>query len=178
MSNIVYIGTSIDGCISSPDGSLDWLASVPNPDGDDLGFSKFMERVDAIVMGRLTFETVLGFGMGWHYPIPGIVLSSTLSNIPEQFSDQVSLTSGSPGDVVQFAQEQGYQDLYIDGGKTIQQFLAADRIDEMIITEVPVLLGGGDKLFGQHEEHLKFELVTTEVLLNQLTKRHYRRVRE
>ena len=76
MSNIVYIATSLDGYISAPDGGLDWLSSVPNPNGDDLGFSKFMDRVDAIVMGRVTFETVVGFGSGWHYPIPGIVLSS------------------------------------------------------------------------------------------------------
>ncbi len=78
MSNIVYIGTSLDGYISAPDGDLDWLSYVPIPEGDDLGFSEFMDRIDAIVMGRKTFETLLGFGVGWHYPKPGIVLSSTL----------------------------------------------------------------------------------------------------
>ncbi len=52
MSNIVYIGTSLDGYISGPDGDLDWLSYVPNPEGDDLGFFEFMDRVDAVVMGR------------------------------------------------------------------------------------------------------------------------------
>ncbi len=65
MSNIVYIGTSLDGYISGPDGDLDWLSYVPNPEGDDLGFSEFMDRVDVVVMGRKTFETLLGFRLGW-----------------------------------------------------------------------------------------------------------------
>ena len=143
MSNIVYIATSIDGRISSPDGTLDWLGTVPNPEGSDLGFAKFMSRVDAVVMGRLTFETVVGFGLGWHYPIPGIVLSSTLKSVPEEFAKHVQLASGSPNEIMLLAQKAGFENLYIDGGNTIQRFLNADAIDEMIITEVPILLGGG-----------------------------------
>ncbi len=177
MSNIVYIGTSLDGYISSVDGSLDWLNSVPNPSGSDLGFSQFMEQVDAIVMGRITFETVVGFGLGWHYPIPGIILSSTLDTAPEGFADHIQFAKGSPSDIVQFANQLGYHDLYIDGGKTIQRFLQDDLIDEMIITELPILLGGGDRLFGQLEQSLMFDLVGTEVLLNQMVKKHHRRQR-
>ena len=56
MSNIVYIGTSLDGYISAPDGGLDWLSYVPIPEGDDLGFAEFMDRVDAVVMGRKTLK--------------------------------------------------------------------------------------------------------------------------
>ena len=149
MSNIVYIGTSMDGYISAPDGSLDWLSYVPIPEGDDLGFSEFMERVDAVVMGRKTFETVLSFEMGWHYPKPGIVLSSTLKTVPEGFADHVQLASGTPSEIVQLAKKQGFENLYIDGGTTIQRFLREDLIDEMIITEIPILLGGGDRLFGE-----------------------------
>ncbi len=178
MSNIVYIGTSLDGYISSPDGSLEWLNSVPNPEGSDLGFSKFMERVDAIVMGRLTFETVVGVGRGWHYPKPGIILSSTLSSVPEEFADHVLLANGSPSAIVQLAHQQGYRNLYIDGGNTIQNFLREDLIDELIVTELPILLGGGDRLFGTIEQQLMFELVSTEILLGQMVKKHHRRRRE
>ena len=137
-----------------------------------------MERVDAIVMGRITFETVLGFGLGWHYPIPGIVLSSTMNSAPEGFAQHVQFANGSPSEIVQLAKEQGFENLYIDGGKTVQRFLQEDLIDELIITELPLLLGGGDRLFGQLEEQLPFELVSTEVLLGQLVKRHYRRKRD
>ena len=168
----------MDGCISSPDGTLDWLDSVPNPEGDDLGFSQFMQRVDAIVMGRITFETVLGFGLGWHYPIPGIVLSSTLDSAPEEFAKHVQFANGSPSEIVQLAKRQGFENLYIDGGKTIQRFLQEGLIDELVITEIPILLGGGDRLFGTLEEQLTFDLVDTEILLDQLVKKHYRRKRD
>ena len=126
----MYIGTSIDGYISAPDGGLDWLSYVPIPEGDDLGFSKFMDRVDAVVMGRKTFETVLGFGAGWHYPKPGIVLSSTLKSAPEEFSGFIQIASGTPSEIDQLARKQGFENLYIDGGSTIQGFLSEDLIDE------------------------------------------------
>jgi dihydrofolate reductase len=142
MSNSVYIATSLDGYISAPDGSLEWLSSVSNPEDSDLGFSAFMERVDAVVMGRITFETVLGFGSGWPYSIPGIVLSSTMNSAPEDVAGHVQFARGSPGEIVELASKQGFDNLYIDGGKTIQNFLEEDLIDEFFITEIPLLLGG------------------------------------
>ena len=175
MTNIVYIATSLDGYIAPEDGSLDWLGTVPNPGGNDLGFADFMAQVDAVVMGRLSFETVQSFGVGWHYPKPGIILSSTLSELPNEFQEATFLTHGEPADVVAFAKSKGFNNLYIDGGTTIQRFLRSDLIDELIITEIPILLGGGDRLFGVLEEHLKFELVETQTLLDQMVKRHYRR---
>ena len=178
MVNSVYIGTSLDGLISAPDGSLDWLGFVPIPEGNDLGFSEFMERVDAVVMGRKTFETLLGFGVGWHYPKPRIILSSTLNSAPEEYAGHVQFANGAPGEIVELARSQGFENLYIDGGKTIQGFLRDDLIDEMIITQIPILLGGGDRLFGNLEQPLGFELVNLQVLLGQLVKRRYQRKRD
>ncbi len=68
MSNIVYVATSLDGYIADKDGGIDWLESIPNPDHDDFGWENFIERIDALVMGKKTFETVLGFGVEWPYP--------------------------------------------------------------------------------------------------------------
>ena len=178
MSNIVYIGTSLDGFISAPDGSLEWLSYVPIPEGNDLGFSDFMETVDVVVMGRKTFETLLGFGVGWHYPKPGIILSATVNTAPEEFAGHVQFASGSPGEIVELARSQGFENLYVDGGTTIQGFLRDDLIDEMIITQIPILLGGGDPLFADLEQPLGFELVDSNVLLGQLVRRRYRRKRD
>lgn len=178
MSNIVYIGTSLDGYISAADGGLEWLSYVSIPEGDDLGFSDFMDRVDAVVMGRKTFETLIGFGVGWHYSKPGIILSSTLKSAPEEFSNHVQFANGTPQQIVELAQKQGFKNLYIDGGTTIQRFLREDLVDEMIITEIPLLLGGGNRLFGQLDQHLGFELLDTTVLLNQLVRKRYQRKRE
>ena len=65
MSNIVFIATSLDGYISDKDDGLDWLHSIPNPEKLDLGFGPLMNRIDAIVMGRKTFEKVHGFDGLW-----------------------------------------------------------------------------------------------------------------
>jgi dihydrofolate reductase len=173
MSNFVYIATSLDGYISAPDGKLDWLNYIPIPEGDDLGFAAFVDRVDAIVMGRLTFETVVGFGMGWTYPIPGLVLSSTLASAPQDFADHVDIANGTPSEIVALAKDKGFMNLYIDGGKTIQNFLRADLIDELIISEIPLLLGGGDRLFGELDRRLDFELINVEIMLDQIFKKQY-----
>ena len=175
MSNFVFIATSIDGFIAAPDGNLDWLDYVPFPDGEDGGFADFIERVDAIVMGRVTFETVVGFGQGWHYPVPGIVLSSRLSSAPVGFESHVEVAKGTPQEIVELAEERGFKNLYIDGGRTVQNFLDADLIDELIITEIPILLGGGDRLFGKLGQRLGFELMGTKVISNQVIQKHYRR---
>ena len=101
MTNFVYIGTSLDGRIASADGDFGWMEYVPNPDGDDLGFSDFMERIDAVVMGRNTFETLIGFDVGWHYPKPGIILSTTLDSVPDEFTEHVEIASGTPAEVIE-----------------------------------------------------------------------------
>ena len=177
LSNIVYIGTSLDGYISSPDGSLDWMSYVPIPEGDDLGFAEFIDRVDAVVMGRLTFETLVGFGVGWPYPVPGLVLSSTLSSAPQELADRVEFANGTPREIVELARAKGFENLYIDGGKTIQSFLRKGLIDELIISQIPLLLGGGARLFGELDQRVNFELVSTEALLSQIVKSRYRRKR-
>ena len=175
MSNLVYIATSMDGRIAGPNGEIDWLECVPVPEGDDLGFGDFMARVDAVVMGRVTFETLIGFGVGWHYGKPGLILSTTMNEAPEPFRDHVHFAQGAPAQIVEQARRLGYEHLYIDGGETIQRFLAEDLIDELIVSELPVVLGGGPRLFGSLTDPLAFELVETELLARQIVKKRHRR---
>jgi dihydrofolate reductase len=175
MANYVYIGTSIDGYIADREGGLGWLDTVPNPENIDTGFSAFMERVDAVVMGRNTYETVLGFGGEWPYPKPVFVCSRTLREIPERLNRKVFLIQGSPEEMTEQLKAGGYENLYIDGGRTIQGFLRDDLIDEMIISRIPVLLGGGTPLFADLPEHRAFEFVSTELVLDQIVSTRYRR---
>lgn len=177
MSNIVYIATSLDGYIADKDGGLGWLHSIPNPDNLDLGWVDFMEKIDALIMGRNTFETVCGFNVEWPYPMPVFVLSDTMTSMPEAYSDKASIISGSLSEVVESLNQRGFTDLYVDGGKTIQSFLDADMIDELIITQLPILLGGGVPLFGTLAEPLAFEHISTQVHLDALVQTHYRRKR-
>ncbi|WP_417347388.1 dihydrofolate reductase family protein [Ferrimonas sp.] len=178
MSNILYIGTSLDNYIADSNGGLEWLTSLPNPEEEDFGFAEFMASVDALVMGRNTFETVCGFGGEWPYSKPVFVLSRTLTTLPDSLQEKAALIQGSPQEVTRKLNDKGFQRLYIDGGQTIQSFLEADLIDEIIVSQLPVLLGGGTPLFGDLTRPLWFELLNSEVLLGAITKHHYRRRRD
>ncbi len=176
MTNSIYLGISLDGYIAGPNGELDWLETVPAPEGDDLGFGEFMAGIDALVMGRNTYETVLGFGE-WPYEKPVFVLSRSLTELAPLAKDKAEILHGEPAEIVAALHARGFENLYLDGGITARSFLAADLVDELILTTIPILIGGGIPLFDELPEQLVFELVQSEVLAGQLAKLHYRRKR-
>jgi dihydrofolate reductase len=176
--NSVYIATSLDGYIADKNGEIEWLDSIPIPDNEDMGYLEFTKGIDALVMGRTTFETVLGLDIDWPYKKPVFVLSSTLNEIPESHKGKAQLIKGSIFEILEQIHKKGCLRLYIDGGKTIQSFLKEDLIDEMTITVFPIVLGGGAPLFSELPKELEFELVESKVYFNQLVQHHYRRNRK
>ena len=172
MTNYIYIAESIDGFIARENGSIDWLLEIPNPDGSDYGFADFMKNIDALVMGRNTFETVVSMEF-WPYEKPVFVLSKSLKNIPADKTGKAEIITGAPAEIVKRLNSRGFNNLYIDGGKTIQSFLKEGLIDEMIITRIPILLGKGIPLFGEIDCAQKFVHAGTEVLNGILVKSHY-----
>lgn len=177
MNCIVYIATSLDGFIATEDGGLDWLNSIPNPDNNDYGWADFNDRIDAILMGRKTFDVVLAFD-GWLYEKPVHVLSNTLETVPERLANKVTLHRGPIADVLADLAGREIKQLYVDGGGLISSFLREDLIDEMIITQVPVLLGSGIPLFKDTGAEKAFTHLKTKVLNDALIKSHYRRNRD
>lgn len=169
--NSVYIATSLDGFIARVDGTLDWLEILDEPE-DDHGFADFLDRIDALVMGRKTYETVLGFE-NWPYTKPVFVLSSTLKEIPAPLQVKVEVVNDEPEKIVEYLKSRDFNDLYIDGGMTIQSFLREDLIDEMIITTVPIILGKGIPLFNQLDGDIKFKCKSVELINQQMVKHHY-----
>ena len=157
MKASVFIGASVDGFIARANGGLDWLPDDPEPHGYD----EFMASVDAIVIGRKTFETVLGFG-SWPYGDKRVVV---LSSSPVDFSTVaggvVEQMGGEPADVVAQLEATGTQHAYIDGGITIQRFLRAGLIQRLIITRIPVLLGDGIPLFGSLPHDVRLQHIAT-----------------
>jgi len=135
-----------------------------------------MSGIDAIVMGRGTFEKVLTFG-AWPYEKTVFVLSNSLTTSPEHLKDKVEIVSGEITEVVNHLNQRGYNNLYIDGGKVIQSFLREDLIDELIITRIPILLGDGIPLFGKLEHQLKFMHKKLEIHNNMLVMSSYTRDR-
>jgi dihydrofolate reductase len=127
-------------------------------------------------MGRTTFETVCGFDMPWPYSKPVFVLSNSLKEIPEKYQDKAHLVKGPLKDILEHIHSKGFYRLYIDGGTTIQNFLKEDLIDGMVITVIPVLLGGGIPLFSTLPKQLEFECIESKVFLDKIVQNRFRRV--
>ncbi len=171
MEATVFAATSMDGFIAREDGSIDWL---PEPDDDeDYGYKEFIDSVDAVVMGRRTYEKVLSFG-SWPYgKKPVIVLSSRPIDIPGQLAGSVESMTASPPEVVRRLSDRGCRHVYVDGGRTIQGFLSAGLIHRLIITRVPILLGTGIPLFGPLPRDVRLRHVDTRQFQNGLVQSTY-----
>lgn len=145
----VYLAASLDGYIAGPDDDLSWLPAVPEgeSDPDTVDFAAFTAEIGAMLMGRRTYEVVAGFEGPWPYgDIP--ILVATRRPL-EGARPAVRAVAGSIDALLDAALEAaGGRDVYLDGGDLVRQALAADRVDELILTWVPVLLGGGTPLFG------------------------------
>ncbi|MEQ8303901.1 MAG: dihydrofolate reductase family protein [Cyclobacteriaceae bacterium] len=175
--NKVFIATSLDGYIADRNGEIDWLHSIPNPDQLDMGYAAFMTEVDALVMGRTTFETVCSFDLEWPYKQPVFVLSKSLKDVPPVYAGKAEVVKGSLKEILATIHAKGHHHLYIDGGQTIQSFLKEDLIDEMTITIIPYLLGGGTSLFSALPESLSFACVDTKIYLDQVVQNRFVRKR-
>jgi len=153
----VFIGTSVDGFIARRDGSLDFL---PPGGGEPHGYAEFIDSVDALVIGRRTYETVLGFDPWPYDEKPVFVLSSQpLASAPA--GAVVEQLSGEPAQIVSLLDARGINHIYVDGGITIQRFLRAGLTQRLIITRVPVLIGDGVPLFGSLPGDVHLEHVAT-----------------
>ncbi len=170
MTVSVFIGTSLDGFIARQDGALDFL---PEGGGEPHGYSEFFASVDALVIGRKTFETVLGFPE-WPYGSKRVVvLSSQPLNLSVARGAVVEQMSGAPEDIVAKLAASGAQHLYVDGGITIQRFLRAGLVQRLIITRVPVLIGDGIPLFGSLLKDVQLRHVATQHYPSGLVKTEY-----
>ena len=180
LTTSVFIATSLDGFIARADGDIDWLneANAQVPEGEDCGYARFMATVDAMVMGRNTFEQVLTFG-AWPYgETPVVVLSRSLRALPEGVPATVSLSAEAPGELVRRLGAAGLHHLYIDGGATIRSFLDAGLVDELTITRIPRLLGTGLPLFGPLKADLRLELLDSRSYAFGFVQCRYRVVRD
>lgn len=177
MKNKVFIATSLDGYIADENGKIDWLDNIPEINTIDTGYEAFSADIDALVMGSVTFETVLGFDIEWPYQKPVFVVSNSMKEIPPALKDKAHIVQGPLESIVKHIHQKGYQNLYVDGGGLIQSFLREDLIDEMIITVIPILLGGGHPLFGKLDTRLNFECRGTKLFLNSIVQNHFTRCR-
>ena len=174
MITSVFIGTSVDGFIARPSGQLDFL---PLDGGEPHGYTEFFASIDALVIGRNTYETVLAFPE-WPYGDKRVIV---LSSRPLDFARlratnskaSVDQMSGTPAEVVAQLEKRGIRHAYIDGGITVQQFLRAGLIRRLIITRVPVLIGQGIPLFGTLPRDIRLKHIATQSYSSGLVKTEY-----
>ena len=165
----MFVGISVDGFIARTDGSFDFLDAGGN---EPHGFEEFWASVDALVMGRKTYETALSFGT-WPYGRKPVFVLSTQPLASAPRGAVVEHVSGDPRAIVAQLEARGIQHAYIDGGLTIQRFLEAGLIDRLTITRVPVLIGTGIPLFGPLSRDLKLEHVATRQFAGGLVQSEY-----
>jgi dihydrofolate reductase len=169
MTISVFVGTSVDGFIARPDGALDFL---PAGGGEPHGYDEFIASVDALVIGRHTFETVLAFPE-WPYGDKRVVVLSSRPLDLSAAAGVVEQRGGAPADIVAQLAATGARHLYVDGGITVQQFLRAGLVDRLIITRVPVLIGQGIPLFGTLPHDVRLRHIATRQYASGLVQSEY-----
>lgn len=166
----VFVGASVDGFIARKNGALDFL---PPGGGEPHGYDEFIATVDALVIGRKTFETVLAFP-SWPYGEKRVVvLSSRPIDLLGVRGGVVEQMGGAPAELVAKLEARGVQHIYVDGGITIQQFLRAGLVQRLTITRVPVLIGDGIPLFSVLPRDIRLRHVATQAYASGLVKSEY-----
>ncbi len=174
----VYIATSIDGFIARKDHGLDWLEKITPPSNnrdEDYGFKNFLGSVDSLIIGKNTYNIAISAGVD-KWPYQGkrvIVLTSTLSLV----ENQAEIYSGDIIHLIERLHAEGIKHIYVDGGKTISQFLNQGLIDEITITMIPVILGSGISLFHNVVCESWYRLDSLQSYSNNLVQLHYITIR-
>jgi len=177
----VYIATSTDGYIATPDGGVDWLHTVGNLEADmgseDMGFRSFMDSIDCMIMGRKCMEMISSMNLTteqWPYgDIRIVVLSNTIKEPPKNLRGKIEMYSGDIQELIIKLESSGFKHAYVDGGSTITSFINLKLINEMTITTAPVLLGAGISLFGKINNSVKLEKAKASTFSNDFIQARY-----
>ncbi len=174
MKKSVFIAASLDGYIARADGGIDWLIDADNKPEADFGYNEFIKNIDVIIMGRKTFEQILSFD-NWPYRnIKLVVLTTDKIFLPDNFNRDVEITNEPPVDLIKRLEKEKFSHAYIDGGKTIQNFLREGLIDEITVTTIPVLIGVGISLFGSLSSDVKLKLLSSRFYDNGFVQSKYK----
>jgi dihydrofolate reductase len=152
-----FLGCSLDGYIAGRNGELDWLTSFENT-----GYEEFFASVEALAMGRGTYEVMADSAPEYYRGMPIHVLSSTLTPgaLPDMGRSAVTAHRDIPS-LAAHLEAEGIGRVYADGGRTVQAFLALGRLSELTVTRVPVILGDGIPLFGPVPEIVRPQLLSS-----------------
>jgi dihydrofolate reductase len=135
-----FLGASLDGFIAEANGGLGFLEPFEQ---EEHGYAAFYASVDTLLMGRKTYETVLGSG-AWPFADRRVVVLSRSPRTP-RFNER--FLAGEPAEVLATLAADGARHVYADGGQVVTRFLAAGCLDRLVVSVVPVVVGTGIRLF-------------------------------
>jgi len=164
---------SLDGYIAKPDGSVDWLEALPNPNQIDHGYSAFYDTIDTVIMGRKTYDHILGFDVPWPYEKCATYLATRESTF-NPVTPKTTVIQGEVGAATQSLKEGEGKDIWlVGGGKLVSYYLDAQMVDEMLIFVIPTIIGAGIPLFPSPLQENSFRLQTVEQYETGIALLHY-----
>lgn len=169
----VFIATSLDGYIARKNGDINWLLQLDSAK-EDHGYNDFISNIDTVIMGRGTYESIKNL-QPWFYTRPVIVLSKTLActDVPSDLTGKVRFYNLSPNEIMEKLHKEGCQRAYIDGGQLIQSFISHNLINDLTITQIPILLGSGRSLFGDIPQDIHLRHIRTKTFKSGFVQSHY-----
>ena len=170
---IIYIAASLDGYIAKPNDDLSFLKLVEK-ENEDYGYAAFTATIDTIILGRKTYDWVLKeIGPG-HYD-NGDRTIYVITRTPKQSQGNIHFYNGSLVELVTQLKSAKGKNIYCDGGsEIINELLKSRLIDELIISVIPVLVGGGTRLFKENIPEEKLELIGSKTFDTGLVQLHYK----
>jgi dihydrofolate reductase len=165
---LVFLATSLDGFIARPDDGLAWLSPFEQ---EEHGYRDFFAGVDALVIGRRTYEVVLGFP-DWPYAGKRVIVCTSRPASPAHGEE---LWSGSPRALAERLDREGVGRVYLDGGALICSFLREGLVDDLTLNLIPVLLGAGVPLFAGGLPEVPLRLVEARPFSSGLVRLRYAR---
>lgn len=172
---ILYIAASLDQRIAEPDGGLDWLAGFPNPEKTDYGYKDLLASVDMVIMGGKTYRELLNMDVIWPYPNQHTYV---VSHQEWSAKENVSFITENIIKTISELRNQKGKDIWlVGGGELVSMLLAADLVDEMRITYIPVILGKGIPLFPEQPKESKWELTGNKTYNSNVLMVEYRKKR-
>lgn len=144
---VLYVATSLDGYIARPDGSLDWLDQIPNPDREDHGYHDLLSSTGSILVGRATYEKILSFGIDWPYPEHRTYVVTRDPAYPVATPATRVLSSDLRKGLQALKRGEAKDIWLMGGGILLSSLLGMGEVDRMILSIVPAILGKGIPLF-------------------------------
>lgn len=173
---ILYIAMSLDGKIARAHGEINWLEQIPNPEGDDYGYHKFLDRVDTTIMGNSTYRQICTFPIP--FPYSGKKNYVLTKNKEQSGDENATFLSSDILDTIKALRKTEGKDIWLIGGAEINTLLHnADLIDEYMISVMPIVLGDGISLFSGNPNLQSMSLMHSKVYSSGVVLMHYEAAR-